>query len=580
VTLSPDKKLAGILCPVFSIRTETDLGIGDTEGVRQMIDWCHRHGFGLLQVLPINETSGDSSPYNAVSSMAIEPTTITISPELIPDLSAVEFNKLAPPELLSELRTGPVRYGRVKTLKRALLRAAFDSFLVEHWIPETERSETFRAFLTENDAWLLDYAMFRVLMEEHNNWPTWDRWPEDEQNPQAAATWLSLQPEDRQEELIRKILFFQYIQWIAFDQWTKLKEYGEQKNVYLMGDIPFGVSPYSADVWAMRGIFDLDWSGGAPPEPAFTGDEFTGKWGQNWGIPLYRWDVLRARGFDWWRTRLSNVHKVFHIFRIDHALGFYRIYAFPWPPQRNAEFVKLTEEEAAQKTEGLLPRFFPGPDTTEEEQAANLAQGDELLRMVKKAAAGTAVVAEDLGLVPPYVRPHLLEIGIAGFKIPHWERNSDYTYVDGAKYPRLSVCTPSTHDHDPLAAMWRRLWRDHEDAIARHNYEGARVSWLELQRFCRWCGLDEENIPRDFSRTIHEAYCRRVLESNSWLAIFQLADIFAQETRLNIPGSVGTSNWTARMEKTVAELDLDPPLVHQTQSFAQLVIASHRNPLD
>ena len=576
--LSPDKKLAGILCPVFSIRTEHDLGIGDTEGVREMIDWCHLHGFGVLQVLPINETSDDHSPYNAISSMALEPTTIVLSPEHIPDLSEAKFREIANPPLLNELRAGTVKYAKVKELKRSLLRAAFDSFFAEHWnkktkrsSPRSERGEAFRAFLAENDDWISDYAMFRLLMEEHHNSPTWDRWPQAQQSPRLAAAWLLSQSEKRREELKQKLQFFQYIQWIAFDQWAKLKEYGAQKNVYLMGDVPFGMNPHSADVWARRDIFDLDWSGGAPPEPAFAGDEFTRKWGQNWGIPLYRWDVLRAHRFDWWRTRLGNVRKVFHIFRIDHALGFYRLYVFPWPPQRNREFEKLTEAEAARKTGGLLPRFFPGPDTTEKQRATNLAHGDELLRMVKDAAGDMTVVAEDLGLIPPYVRPHLLKLGIPGFKIPHWERNPDYTYVDGAQYPRLSVCAPSTHDHDPLAAMWRRMGRDHEDAVTKQDHHRAHVTWLELQRFCRWCGLDDQNIPRDFTAELHEAYCRRVLESNSWLALFQIADIFAQETRLNVPGSVGESNWSARLEKTVAELDKDPDLLAKTQLVERLV---------
>src|ERR1017187_5439886 len=127
--LSSSQSLAGILEPVFAIRTEEDLGIGDTEGVRQMIDWCHRHRLSILQTLPINEISDDNSPYNAVSSLAIEPTTIAISPGHNPDLSPVAFKELAPPELLAELRQGPVNYPAVRALKRKLFEAAFDSFL-------------------------------------------------------------------------------------------------------------------------------------------------------------------------------------------------------------------------------------------------------------------------------------------------------------------------------------------------------------------------------------------------------------------------------------------------------------------
>src|SRR5580700_2637663 len=109
-----DQNLAGILEPVFAIRTEDDLGVGDTEGVRRMIDWCHRHGLNIFQTLPINETSDDNSPYNAVSSLALEPATIAVSPRSLPDLTVADFKKLVTPELLKSLRKGPVDYTRVK----------------------------------------------------------------------------------------------------------------------------------------------------------------------------------------------------------------------------------------------------------------------------------------------------------------------------------------------------------------------------------------------------------------------------------------------------------------------------------
>ena len=106
----------------------------------------------------------------------------------------------------------------------------------------------------------------------------------------------------------------------------------------LVGDIPFGVSRYSADVWAEHELFDLTWSGGAPPEPFFSGDEFLRKWGQNWGIPLYDWPTHRAQNYAWWRQRVAATGLIFHGFRIDHVLGFFRIYSFPWMPQQNNEY--------------------------------------------------------------------------------------------------------------------------------------------------------------------------------------------------------------------------------------------------
>ncbi len=172
--LSPKQALAGILEPVFAIRTEEDLGIGDTDGVRQMIDWCHRHGLNIFQTLPINEVSDDNSPYNALSSLAIEPTTIALSPRLLPDLTEEQFQKYATPTLLKQLRQGSANYPKVKLLKRKLLEAAFGTFLQRHFNRESQRAMQFRVFLMENAEWLSDYALFRMLMEENGDVPTWD----------------------------------------------------------------------------------------------------------------------------------------------------------------------------------------------------------------------------------------------------------------------------------------------------------------------------------------------------------------------------------------------------------------------
>jgi 4-alpha-glucanotransferase len=568
--LSSDKKLAGILCPVFSIRTEDDLGIGDTEGVRQMIDWCHEHGIGLLQVLPINETSDDNSPYNAISSMALDPTTIAVSPKFILDLSAAKFKEIAKPGLLKELRSGAVKYAKVKELKCSLLRAAFEVFLAEHWKKKSERSEEFRVFLAENGEWISDYALFRMLMEDYHNWPTSDEWPQERQTPKKAWSWFLSLPTQRRDEYAERILFCAYIQWIAYDQWRKVKEHGTKKKVYLMGDIPFGVNRYSSDVWGNRDIFDLAWSGGCPPEKTFKVDPFTEKWGQNWGIPLYQWNVSRARDHDWWRIRCGNIHKVFHLFRIDHVLGFFRIYSFPWPPRENGKFLPLTEEEAAKRTGGLLPHFQEYADDTPEGAKFNQQQGEELLSMVLEAAGDTAVVAEDLGVVPPYVPIALDRLKIPGYKIPHFLREKDYSFVDGKTYPRLSLATPGTHDHDPLVTMWRESWKK-----ADSGDDGAR--W-DLKRWMKYCGAEQETPPREFNDHIHQLILRGVLNSNSWLAVFMITDVFGTEGRFNVPGAVSEGNWSHRLDETVAGLDKNPQLLHKTEMFAKLVKESRRLP--
>jgi 4-alpha-glucanotransferase len=568
--LSPEQSLAGILEPVFAIRTETDLGIGDTDGVRQMIDWCHRHGLNIFQTLPINETSDDNSPYNAISSLAIDPTTISVSTDRLPDLSPESFQRIASSKKLAKLRSGPVNYPGVKALKRALLEAAFGDFVRNEFNRETGRAQNFRAFLLENAEWISDYALFRVLIEENGGSPAWDRWPVEHRGPRRARTWLMSLSARRRNQLTRRQLFFAYVQWIAFTQWTEIKAYSTDKQVYLMGDIPFGVGRYSADVWANRSVFDLDWSGGAPPERTFKWDVFTQKWGQNWGIPLYRWDELRRHNFEWWRTRVGNIRKVFHLYRIDHALGLFRIYSFPFTPDRNAEFLHLTEAEAAKRTGGRLPGFKPFPDDKPEHKAVNQAQGEELLRVIQEASGETTVVAEDLGVVPDYVAPTLEKLGIPGFRVPTLFRDHDGTYSDPKKYPRLSAVQPATHDHPPVAAVWRDAWAKIDAGDEADNYRS------ELKRTMDFAGLRDEEPPREFTDKVHEAFTRAVLQSNSWLAIFQITDVFGQAQQFNVPGSTSTSNWSNRLHETVKELDADPRLLAKTKTFCRLATEAGR----
>jgi len=560
--LVPDQKLAGILCPVFAMRTADDLGVGDTAAVQEMIDWCHRHGLGILQLLPVNETGPDNSPYNAISAMALEPTTIATTPAALPDLLPADFDRIATSAVRAALRAGPVRYRQVKALKRELLWAAFER--------AGQRREV--AAFAKANPWLGDYTLYRALLDENGGRDDWESWPVAHQAPAAAEKALA-----NNTELQRRRQFYAYVQWVAHEQWHAVRRYADARGVALMGDIPFGVSRTSADVWGQRELFDLTWSGGAPPEPAFKPDAFTAQWGQNWGIPLYRWDVHRRQKFAWWTHRVRQTSGIFHLFRIDHVLGFYRVFAFPWRPRENGEFGGLTEAQAAERTQGRLPRFFPFADDTAAHRQANCKQGEALLAMIRQAAGATVVVAEDLGVVPDYVRPNLEKLGIPGFKIPYWERNGDYTFVDGAHYPRLSIVTPATHDHEPLAAHWRQLWQAHETARAKQDHHNAYITWLELQRFVTWAGGDPNQVPREFTPALHEEFCRRVLASNAWLAIFMITDVFAQEIRFNVPGPIAESNWTERLPTTIADLDADPHRRRQTQVLAQLVNETQRH---
>ena len=282
---------------------ENDLGIGDLGALREFIDWIAEIGFTLVQLLPINETGADNSPYNAISAMAIEPTTLHLAPGSPEDLTRNDFEDALSEIDIAGLRRGRVKYRQVKELKQRILEKAFANFSAR---ADEKRQSEFERFCEDESSWLRDYALFRVLIEQNNGSAAWDQWPPQHQTIESARNWLRELPLEKQSAVTRRLDFFCYVQWIAQQQWRDVKAHAEQRGVALMGDIPFGVSYYSADVFSRPDEFLLDWFGGAPPEPHFKDDAFTQKWGQNWGIPLYRWSAMRANNFQWWRERVRG----------------------------------------------------------------------------------------------------------------------------------------------------------------------------------------------------------------------------------------------------------------------------------
>jgi 4-alpha-glucanotransferase len=538
--VSPEKKIAGVLVPLFALRRDDDLGIGDTEALRQFIEWVSGAGFKLVQLLPINEIGGDNSPYNAISAMAIEPTTIYLAPGSPEELNAEDFSAALTTVDLAALRHGAVKYPQARKLNHQLLAKAFARFC-QH--ANAERESKFRRFCEEEAAWINDYALFRALMEENGERETWDRWPT--QSVEAAREWVRDLPLGRQSAFANRENFFRYVQWIAHEQWRGVKAFAEERGVWLMGDISFGVSYYSADVFARRNEFALDWSGGAPPEPYFKDDRFTQKWGQNWGIPLYRWDAMRAANFDWWRQRVRNVRRIFHLFRIDHVLGFYRIYAFPWRPSQNKKFLQLEWNEMLAKTSGRAPHFAPRNDSTPHQCEANLREGEQYLRVVLEESGSARMIGEDLGIVPDYVRPSLRSLGIAGFKIPQWEVHHGRV-TPGNEYDRISVATYATHDHKPL----RKLW---EEAVERST-STSEQSRDALNKIAEFAGFQSQGDSLDYSRDFYPRIMEALFRSESWIASIMITDLLARKYRFNVPGTAVSGNWTRRMQRSIARL--------------------------
>jgi 4-alpha-glucanotransferase len=552
--LTPETRIAGVLAPLFALRSSHDLGVGDVGCLRELVDWAADTGFRLVQLLPINETGADNSPYMAVSSAAIEPSTLEMTPEQVPGLTREALEKTLKGVNIEQLRTGPAAYSMVKPLKLRLLELAFDDFAITDLSRNTRRARAFRAWVAEQAAWIEGYGMFRVLMDENSVNERWDLWPEDRRTYAAAQGWLARQRGAERKRLDRRMRFYKWVQWVAFNQWEEAKVHAEERGVWLMGDVPFGVSYYSSDVFSEPDLFDLTWSGGAPPEPAFQNEPFVAKWGQNWGVPLYRWDRHRETGFRWWRQRVHLTREIFHLFRIDHVLGFYRIFGFPWRPQENGEYLPLTPDEARARTAGRLPRFFPHDDASDENRELNRREGEEYLRALLLETGEYRLIGEDLGTVPPYVRPSLTSLGIAGFKIPIWEPKWDGWLIDGADYQRLSLATYATHDHEPLRSWWERRYR-----IVVAEGPGKAEAWDQMVKLTAFAHMHMPK-PEPWSDLLHRTLLTGLFRANSWIAVCMITDFFGSDQRFNVPGAVAESNWSERLPYTIERWRQEPEL--------------------
>ena len=553
---------AGVLIPTFAIRTEGDLGIGDTGGVRELIDWAADTGLGFVQFLPINATGSDASPYNAISSVALDYLTLDLSPDAVPELDAEFFHETTAKFDVEQLRSGAVQYERVRELKGTLLRHAFGRLRAT-----TKRGREFAKFRAGESEWLENFCLFRVLMEE-NGHEDWTSWPDSLNTAAKAREWTAAQRKKNAKAMTARLRFHAYVQWLCFSQWRAIRAHALSRGVKLMGDVPIGISWCSADVFFQPEQFDLDWCGGAPPETYFKDDIFVQRWGQNWGIPLYRWDVMEADGFAWWRRRVGKLTEVFDIFRIDHTLGFYRIYSFPWRPKRNAEFLHLSHDEARARTGGRLPHFRENADDTPEHCAANLAAGDKYLRMIVAAAAPQEVVAEDLGIVPDYVRPHLLSLDVPGFKICQWESDQHGHVILGRDYDNCSFTTYATHDHEPMKTHWEHRRRDANTHDAPDHWLGNK----ELRLLAQFAGLpvQEDRWP-EYDDTIRRALIGALLASNARYAAFMLTDLFALEDRFNVPGIESGLNWAARMPVSIREMRGQSPWKDECAWLAEAI---------
>ena len=308
-------KAAGVAIPVFSLRTEQSFGVGDFADLKRLVDWCQATGLKLIQILPVNDTTAthsrmDSYPYAAISAFALHPLYLSLS-----QIAGKEHRSML--KSLEEERRrlnalDSLDYEAVLKAKLGFVREIFpghkDEFL---------KSSDYLRFFAANRQWLVPYAAFCYWRDKHGT-PDFSKWPEHQKHDDAEIAALTNEGSPACEE----ILLNYFIQYHLHLQLKQASEYAHASGVILKGDIPIGVSRYGADVWQEPELYHLELQAGAPPD-AF------GIKGQNWSFPTYNWQRMKQDGFAWWKRRFEQMGRYFDAFRIDHILGFFRIWSIP-----------------------------------------------------------------------------------------------------------------------------------------------------------------------------------------------------------------------------------------------------------
>ena len=329
-------RLAGTLVPVFSLRSEGSFGVGDFGDLKSMINLVYATGQRVLQILPVNDTTTthswqDSYPYSCISIFAIHPQYVDLRqlPALTNAKQRNDFEALR--EQLNALPQ--IDYEQVNTAKIKYLRLLF-----AQEGSKVLSSKGFKQFMLQAGSWLVPYAQYCVLRDKYgtacfSQWPDHNTWNEADRDKLLRI---------RSQEY-HEASFWYYVQYILHNQLLEAHQYARKKHVILKGDIPIGVSRYGCDVWTEPRYFNLNGQAGAPP------DDFSVN-GQNWGFPTYNWDAMLKDGCQWWIRRFQNMAQYFDAYRIDHVLGFFRIWEIP-----------------VNAVHGLLGQFQPALGMTREE---------------------------------------------------------------------------------------------------------------------------------------------------------------------------------------------------------------------
>ena len=553
----PAWKGAGVVIPVFSLRSEGSFGVGDFGDLKLFVDWAAKTNQSVIQVLPINDTNmtktwQDSYPYNSISIYALHPQYVDFRqmPQLKDDAKRQEFEALR--QELNAL--SQIDYERVFQAKLDYLHLLFD----QEWT-SLSRTADYKDFYAQNKEWLVPYAEFCYYRDLYgtavfNDWPN----PLPKADKKVTAFWC-------------------FVQYYLDRQMRSAHEYARQHQIILKGDIPIGISRDGVEAWVEPKYFNLNGQAGAPPD-AFSAD------GQNWGFPTYNWDEMLKDGCQWWIRRFRKMSQFFDAYRIDHVLGFFRIWEIPVPEKSGlmgqfAPALGLSREEI--EGYGIYghddlflvdhkrsDRWHPRIAVQYQEAYQRLDEGEkynfnrlyndyfyrrnnhfwyqEAMKKLPRLTQATRMLccAEDLGMVPDCVPWVMNELRILSLEIQTMPKDPSLRFGKLKRNPYRSVCTFSTHDMPTLRQWWDE---DYETTQAYYN--------ISLRR--------GDAAPHPLPGWLAKDIVSRQLTSPSMLCLLSLQDWLAMDEtlrlpdadaeRINIPANP-RHYWRYRMHLTIEQL--------------------------
>lgn len=565
-------RFAGTAIPLFSLRSNNSCGIGDFGDLKLMIDFLESTNQNILQLLPINDTTAslsqkDSYPYGAISGYALHPIYLDLT----------QLGKVKDREFRERHLKKSAKLNALKEIDYASVNRAKWLYITQIYNQDHEKlfkTKEYKSFFKKNEHWLVPYALFCCLrnINRSADFRTWPKY--SEYNANEAITLSSVE-----SEYYNEIAIYYFAQFHLQKQLVEVRNYARSKKVILKGDIPIGINVNSVEAWTEPSLFNFNFVAGAPP------DQFSSK-GQIWGFPVYNWESMEKAGFEWWKQRLNRMAEFFDACRVDHILGFFRIWqlpqgaenglkgifnpALPYSPEEILNFgfndstsnnlfitdsenptdshpaisAKLTLEykELSKQQRRVYDKLY-NHYFFERNEELWAATGRKRLRNVL-ASNGMLVCGEDLGMIPACVPQVMNNLKILSLEIERMPKATNVKFANPLEYPYLSVCTTGTHDTSTLREWWEENPANTQEYYSKHlGYNGT--------------------APLSLTPTIAKEIIEKHLKSPAMLTILPLQDWLSMsselrretptEERINIPDNPN-NYWGYRMHISLETL--------------------------